>query len=149
MPHFGLIDEENMAEDEVLLMRARLHLRSGRRRLYEGKLPDAVAVLYDAVWSAMQWVALNSDWWDSETVNRQNELLEDDLRLHELLQRKGIWHRALNYHELRQLVEQALQGSVPEFDRQDLLNRIEALMTVFGVMPFDENELPPEAPDAF
>lgn len=138
-----------MAEEEILLMRARLHLRSGRRRLYEGKLPSAIVTLYDAVYSAMQWAALTSDWWPEYRVNGRDELLADELRLYDLLVQKEILPESLQFQDLRRLADLAVQDELPGLDRRDVLNRVEALLTALGVLPFDENKLPPEFPGTF
>ncbi len=149
MPHFGLIDEENMTEEEVLLMRARLHLRSGRRRLNEGKFPDGVVTLYDAVYSAMQWAALTAEWWRKCRDGDSNELLCDETRLHDLLVQNHILPESLAFQDLLRLKDLAVRDDLPVLDRRDLLNRVEAIMTALGVLPFDENALPPEAPGTY
>ncbi len=49
MPHFGLMDEGSLGPVEGPLMRARLHIRGGKRRLRQGKIAAAIATLYDAL----------------------------------------------------------------------------------------------------
>lgn len=39
MPHFGLMDADALGPIEAPLMRARLHIRGGRRRLRQGIMP--------------------------------------------------------------------------------------------------------------
>jgi hypothetical protein len=57
-PHFGLLDETKMSQEEALLMRAKLHWRGGKRRIEENKGPEGIATLYDALLSALRWHVL-------------------------------------------------------------------------------------------
>jgi len=54
MPHFGLMNERNMGPVEGPFLRARLHMRGGKRRLRQGKIAAGIVTLYDALNAAMQ-----------------------------------------------------------------------------------------------
>lgn len=148
MPHFGLMDEKNMEDDAAALLRAKLHLRCGRRRLLEGKMAEAVSTLYDAVQAGMRWRALKADWHD-ELHELGKEVLEDDAVLYRILRDKGEWDQALDFDSFRKMTFRAIEGEPVQVDRARLLDDIEKVMTRLGVMPFDENELPPEDPETF
>jgi len=60
MPHFGLMDETKMGKADAALMRARLHIRGGRRRLRQKKVAAGLVTLYDALLSAMRWYLLKT-----------------------------------------------------------------------------------------
>ncbi len=147
MPHFGLMDENKMSHGDAALLRAKLHVRCGRRRLFEGKLPEAVTTLYDAIHSAMRWYAITTAEVHAEIHKRGEAVFEDDAQLQRLLVEQGAWDEALNFSELEMLVNAALDHNVPELDPQLFMNRVDAVLVKLGVMPFDEAELPPEDPN--
>jgi len=134
MPHAGLIDEQSLGLERGLLMRARLHIRGGKRRLRQGKIADGIAALYDAVVSAMRWYVVS------------NPSLELNVLPGEDLQNDADLYRAL---EFDRLLDASLEGKTPDIDRQALLNGIESVMTRLGIMPFNEQKLPPEDPSTF
>ncbi len=147
MPHFGLMDEGEMIPRDAALLRARLHVRCGRRRLFEGKLPEAVATLYDGLLAAMRWYALTDGEVHRQIHTRGDRLLEDDVELQKLLREHGAWDDVLNFQGLRSLVDDAMEGRLADFDRHRLMEQIEAVLTRLGVLPFDEDALPPEDPE--
>ena len=148
MPHFGLMDESRMSHEDAALLRAKLHVRCGRRRLFEeGKLPEAITTLYDAIHAAMRWYAVVTDDVHQEIHKRGDEIYEDDQRLQSLLAEKGAWDDSLDFTSLERLVSAALEHNVPDFDRQQFWEQVENVLTKLGVMPFDEAELPPEDPN--
>ena len=53
MPHFGLMNEQELGPVAGPLQRARLHLRGGKRRLRQGKISAGIVTLYDALEGAM------------------------------------------------------------------------------------------------
>lgn len=144
MPHFGLMDDGKLGPVEGPLMRARLHIRGGRRRLRQGKISLGILTLYDALVHAMHWYMVNPD--HRKHLNIKEEDIRDDKIMFGVLNQAGILDGTLDYDELNRIVERALQSGMNDFDYREILERIESVMTQLGVMPFDENQLPPEDP---
>jgi hypothetical protein len=148
MPHFGLMDEDALGPVEGPLMRAKLHMRCGRRRLLEGKIPEAVITLYDVLSAAMEWYAAVPARRNSLMI-MDGEDLRDDRVLYEILRRSGVLDGSFDYDAFDRLTVQALNDERPAYDYGELLKGIEAILTQLGVMPFDESALPPEDPATF
>jgi hypothetical protein len=148
MPHFGLMDATQMSEEEAALLRARLHIRGGRRRLRQGKLAAGMAALYDALSCAMRWYVLAPERRQRLHV-REGEDLEHDRDVFLVLARSGILSDPSDFERLDAWLEQALAEESPSLDAAQILVHIEQLMTPLGVMPFDESSLPPEDPSTF
>jgi hypothetical protein len=148
MPHFGLIDEDALGPVESQLMRAKLHIRCGKRRLREGKISMGILTLYDALNSAMQWyIAIPENRMTLKTNEGEN--LNDDDTVYAVLTRCGILDGSFDYDAFNELVEEALNQEMSDYDFANLLKGIEPVMTQLGVMPFDESTLPPEDPSTF
>ena len=126
-------------------MRARLHIRGGKTRLREGRISLGILTLYDALNTAMQWYISSPDNRKKLRANENDNLKQDDV-VAGLLSRAGIF-RQLDYNELNRLVDDALKKDMSSFDYSGLLERIDAVMTQLGVMPFDEADLPPDDTD--
>ena len=45
MPHFGLMNPEELGPKQSALQRARLHIRAGKRRLSQGKISAGIVTL--------------------------------------------------------------------------------------------------------
>ncbi len=148
MPHFGLMDEESLGPVEGPLMRARLHIRSGKRRLRQGKIAAAVATLYDALEGAMQSCLADPER-RKRLAFRAGENPNDDKTAYDVLVRSGVLDGSFDFSAFEQLVEKALDGEVPGYDYEMLLRGFESVMAQLGVMPFDEGSLPPEDPKTF
>ncbi|MEW6594117.1 MAG: hypothetical protein AB1413_04510 [Thermodesulfobacteriota bacterium] len=149
MPHFGLMDETRMSREAAALLRAKLHLRCGRRRVREGKDAAGLATLYDALLSAMRWHILSTPSLREALGSDLAERLENERVVVALMRQAGMLDGIFPWDHFQGLVDQALMGKGGEFDRQALLAGVEALMTRLGVMPFDESELAPENPATF
>ena len=148
MPHFGLMDEDALGPVEGPLMRAKLHMRCGRRRLLEGKIPEAVITLYDVLSAAMEWYAAVPERRNALRILEGDDL-RDDRTLYGILTRSGILDGAFDYDAFDRLTVQALNDERPAYDYGRLLKGIEAILMQLGVMPFDESALPPEDPSTF
>ncbi len=145
MPHFGLMDEYALGPVEGPLMRAKLHLRSGRRRLRQGKISLGILTLYDALNMAMQWyIAVPQR--KSKLQIRDRDNLNNDSALFSVLIRSGVLDGSFDYDSLNELVDEALIKEMSSYDYSGTLKGIESVMTRLGVLPFDESELPPEVP---
>jgi hypothetical protein len=145
MPHFGLMDEASLGPVESLLMRSRLHIRCGRRRLREGKVSLGIVTLEDAVSSGMQWYLARRKAEGGPGI-QEREGMHDDRSLYALLTRSGVLDGSFDYDTFNGLVEKALEVELQSFDYRDTLGSVERLLQQLGVLPFDESKLPPEDP---
>jgi hypothetical protein len=146
MPHFGLIDEYKMQPHEAALMRARLHIRSGMRRLRQGMAREGLLTLYDALYSAMRFYILspgNKERFDgAEGIQRTEEMA-----LYQMLRHAGVLDGSFDFESFFALMEKLLDGADVEIDATAALKGYDKLMAQLGVMPFDESALPAEDPN--
>jgi len=63
--------------------------------------------------------------------------------------RSGVLDGAFDLADFEKLTDKALNEELAAFDYQDVLAGIESVMTQLSILPFDENELPPEDPKTF
>ena len=148
MPHAGLMNEREMTMEAGSLLRARLHLRSGKRRLRQGKISAGLVTLYDAVSAAMDWYLAGPE--RVKLLNiAETDNLKDENNIYSVLVRSGVLDRTLDYDKLDKLVERALLGEMEVFDYAELLETLNSFMTHLGVMPFDEDALPSEDPSTY
>ena len=148
MPHGGLMNELNMGPVDGPFLRARLHIRGGKRRLSQGKTAAGIVTLYDALQGAMEWY-VNSPEHRSTLADGQKVDLNNDRSVYSLLVRSGVLDGKFDFPAFDKLTETALNGELPGYDYHELLAGIESVMTQLGVMPFDEASLPPEDPNTF
>lgn len=148
MPHFGLMDEKTLGPVAGPFLRARLHIRGGKRRLREGKIAAGIVTLYDALEGAMQaYVAETGR--RSRLAIKAGEDLNDDRTLYAVLVRSRVLDGVLDFDAFDRLTERALNEELPGYDYHAILSGVESVMTQLGVMPFDESSLPPEDPKTF
>jgi hypothetical protein len=148
MPHFGLMNEDALGPVEGPLMRAKLHIRAGKRRLRQGKISAGIVTLYDALIKGMEWYIAEPGH-KSRLVFQSGDNLNDDKNLYEILKRSGVVDGSFDYRAFDELVEKAANQEMPGYDYREVLRGVESVMTRLGVMPFDENELPKEDPSTF
>lgn len=148
MPHFGLMNEKTMNPIEGLIMRARLHIRGGKRRLRQGKIAAGIVTLYDALDAAMEAYVADEARKKCLTI-KANENLNDERTLFTILVRSGVLEENFDFDGFDRLVEQALHEEIPDYDYRELISGLEAIMQQLGVMPFDESTLPAEDPMTF
>ncbi len=148
MPHFGLMEERRLGDVQGPFMRARLHLRGGRRRLRQGKIAAGIVTLYDALEGAMQSYAAGPR--GAQLVIREGDDLNDAATLYAVLVRSGVMDGVpFDFDSFERLTERALHEELPGYDYRELLVELETVMTRLGVMPFDEATLPPEDPNTY
>lgn len=147
MPHFGLMDERKLSKAEAALMRARLHIRGGKRRLRQNKIAAGMATLYDAVLSAMRWYILSNDL--IKKLPGGEESLENDRVVYAVLKQAGVLGESIDFGALEKMVDQALVHEAQVLDSSEIIAHIDRVMTALGVMPFDEDTLPPEDPSTY
>lgn len=149
MPHFGLMSTADSFNTEAgALLRARLHIRSGKRRLRQGKISAGIVTISDAVSFAMRWY-ISSPGRMEKLLVKDDENLNDDKTVFEILKRSGVKDPSFEYAAFDRLVDRALVDEMTSFDCSDMLRSVESFMVLLGVMPFDEEELPPEDPSTF
>ena len=149
MPHAGLMNEKDLGPMAGPLLRARLHIRGGRRRLRQGKISAGIVTLYDALEAAMRSYVDDPEKRGGLDI-KEGEDLNKEAVLYRLLVRSGVLDGKLDFYAFDGLTEKALSEEIPlVFDYRELLTGIESVMTQLGVMPFDEASLPPEDPKTF
>lgn len=138
------MDESAMGPVEGPLMRARLHIRSGRARLFGGAglQDEGIVILYDALNSALlHWAAKSGG---------ELARLKDEKDIYAALVRSEVLDGKFSYERFEQTVERALEGWTGSGDfLEELWRGLERVFTRLGVMPFDEGALPPEKPEIF
>jgi len=149
MPHFGLMNtEDSFKTEEGALLRARLHIRAGRRRLRQGKIASGIVTLYDALLFAMDWYVFLPERRKKLDI-REGEDLKNDRTLYAVLARSGVLDGRFDYEAFDKVVEEEASEEMPGYDYAWILQGVESVMTQLGVTPFDENQLPPEDPATY
>lgn len=149
MPHFGLMStEESFRTPEGALLRARLHIRAGRRRLSQGKISAGIVTLYDALIFALRWYLMVPQRREELRINEAPDLTDEKAMLR-TLESAGIVDGSFDLPAFDKLVEMAAHEEMNDYDYRPMLSRFESLMTRIEVMPFDEAALPPEDPSTF
>ncbi len=143
MPHAGLMKERDMGPVEGPLLRARLHIRGGKRRLRQGKHEAGIVTLGDALSAAIEYAL------DLHSNEIPNQPFDYEQAAYDVLVSTGILSGRFDYDAFQCLVEDALAGSVDASALPARIAALDALMTELGIMPFDEAALPPENPDTF
>jgi len=141
------MDEDKMSPAEAALLRARLHIRCGRRRLLEGKEEDGLATLYDALNHGLKYYALNRDLDVGEEDG--GGLHHRVLAIARQLVQAGILDDLDFVTRCCSLADHAVEGKVLSINPGEFLHGLDEIMTRLGVMPFAEGELPPEDPATF
>lgn len=148
MPHFGLMNENDLGPVEGPLMRAKLHVRCGRRRLREGKISAGVVTMYDALVSAMKWYIRRTDEKKHILITEKDDMT-DDRSMFEVLRRSGVIDEGQDFAAIDKILERALKDEMQGYDYSEYLADLESILTRIGVLPFDEEKLPPEDPSTF
>jgi len=148
MPHAGLMNEGALGPETGLLQRARLHIRGGKRRLRQGKVPAGLVTLYDALIAAMEWYFASPER-RNRLVIRNDDDLRDDKVLYKILVRSGVLDGRFDYVAFDTFIGDIIYGKAMEYDYESLAKGIESVMVQLGVMPFNEEELPAEDPSTF
>jgi hypothetical protein len=149
MPHFGLMNtDDSFKTEEGARLRARLHIRAGKRRLRQGKISSGIVTLYDALLFAMDSYIMSPERLKKLEI-REGEDLKNDKTLYAVLTRSGVLNGEFDYIAFDKIVEDEGSGEMPGYDYAWILEGVESVMTQLGVMPFDEASLPPEDPKTF
>ena len=149
MPHFGLMStKDSFQTEEGALLRARLHIRGGKRRLRQGKISSGLVTLYDALLFALRWYVFSPLRRKGLGITTQ-ENFSDEKKIFELIKNSKVLQVDFDYEAFDTLLEKALIEEMPDYDYAPVLRDFEVFMTALGVMPFDEADLPPEDPATF
>lgn len=149
MPHFGLMDtRDSFEKEEGALLRARLHIRSGKRRLRQGKISAGIVTLYDAFLFALRWYVASPERRKALSARKEDDL-KDEKTIIALLRGSKVIASDFDAAAFDALVDMASNEEMPDYDYSGMLRDFEAFMTSIGVMPFDEAALPPEDPSTF
>jgi hypothetical protein len=149
MPHFGLMNtEDSFKSEEGAVLRARLHIRAGKRRLRQGKISSGIVTLYDALLFAMESYIMSPQRRDKLDI-REGEDLKNDRTLYAVLIRSGVLDGKFDYTAFDKVVDEEATEKMPDYDYKWILEGVESVMIQLGVMPFDEAALPPEDPKTF
>jgi hypothetical protein len=140
------MDEKVLGPEAAALQRAKLHIRGGKRRLRQGKVSAGIFTLYDALLSAMDWYIASPER-RKVLLIKDYETITDDKVLFEVLTRSGVIEAGFDYEGFKNLAYGPNSKEMANFDYVGILKEFESVMTQLGVMPFDENELPPENPN--
>ena len=148
MPHAGLMDERTLVPEEGPLLRARLHIRGGKRRLREGKIAAGIVTLYDALNGAMEWY-IASPQRTKRLLIEAGDNLNDDRSLYRVLVQSQVLDGGFDFDAFDRLVETALHEEMQDYNYREMLDGLEGVMIRLGVMPFEESALPPEDPETY
>ena len=149
MPHFGLMStEDSFKKAEGALLRARLHIRGGKRRLSQGKISAGIVTLYDALIFALRWYFMAPEHREELRISEAVDLTDEKAMIRTLVS-SDVLDRSFDLRAFDKLVDKAAYEEMPGFDYGPMLGQFESLMTRLGVMPFDEAGLPPEDPSTF
>ena len=149
MPHFGLMDtKDSFDKPEGALLRARLHIRAGRRRLMQGKVSAGIVTLYDALIFALRWYLMVPERRKKLMISESLDLTDEKVMLKALMS-SGVLDSPFDLTAFDRVVDTAAYEEMPGYDYHPMLLQFESLMTGLGVMPFDEEKLPPEDPSTF
>lgn len=141
MPHFGLIDEAQLGEIEYARLRALLHLRGGKERLHRGELSSGIASLYDAINYAMRWYTLHPQHRRALGIPDSQEFRKDK-ETFVFLREVGVLDAIFDFNQFEALVEQVVSHDVASLDTLIVIVQVEHVMTLLGLLPFDEATLP-------
>lgn len=143
------MDPKKMREDEAALLRAKLHIRAGKRRLRQGKISAGIVTLYDALTYAVQWY-LADPGRRNNLIIKEGEKITNENHALAILTRSGVFGKDFSIKALEDVLEIALEDEeMHGYDYGEFLKAVEQAMTRLGVMPFDESKLPPEDPTTY
>lgn len=149
MPHAGLMIERQMNDEKGPLLRAKLHIRSGNRRLRQGKIAAGIVTLYDALVGALEWYFASPER-RSKLIINDGDNLKDEKTMYKILVRSKVLDGKFDFEEfVDKIVDKALYDEMQDYNYITMLKDIEHVMTQIGIMPFDEKKLPPEDPSVF
>jgi len=143
------MDANTMNPADALLLRAKLHVRGGKRRLSQNKIPAAVASLHDAFLSAMQRFFVSPELKKLLKIPENEIDIDDEEILFSVLKESSIIDDTFtkgDFQYLLLIIDEALVQETKNYDYDSYIDKYDNVMTQLGVLPFSEKELPPEDP---
>jgi len=137
------MDEGGLGPEASELMRARLHVRSARIRLADGRIHEGVSTLFDALLSSFRWYVVSPERTAALRIE-DGEDLNDERVICEVLKRSGVIDASFDFGRICDTEDRILEHGVKGVDHKELSDQMESVMETLGVIPFDEDELPPE-----
>jgi hypothetical protein len=149
MPHFGLMStKDSFDTEEGALLRSRIHIRAGKKKLLQGKISDGIVTFFDAFLFALRWYIASPE--RRKLLPGGDEIdRTDEKQIFQALCSSPVLQIEFDFDSFDALVEKALHEEMPDYDFSEMISGFEAFMIQLGVMPFDETMLPPEAPATF
>jgi hypothetical protein len=149
MPHAGLMStKESFDSAEGALLRARLHIRGGRRRLRQGKVAAGIVTLYDALIFGLRFYFMIPQHRGPLDPGESLDLTEERAMIG-VLRKGGVIDGDFDLDGFEELVDRAAWDEMADYDYRPMLSSLESFMTRIEVMPFDETLLPEEDPSTF
>lgn len=134
---------ESFDSAEGALLRARLHIRGGRRRLMQGKVAAGIVTLYDALIFGLRFYFMIPAHREELRISDSLDLIDEKAMI-AALRKAGFLDNTFDLEEFEDLVDKAAVGEMADYDYRPMLSRFESLMTLLEVMPFDSALLPAE-----
>jgi len=142
MPHFGLIDED-LPEVEQCLLRARLHISGGKKRIERGEISAGIAALYDALIFSLYWYFLSDKLLKPLLYNGDGTFNDEEI-LYSILLSYGKIDGKFDFTGFLKLTVKALNKELNEFKYDTLINDFDKLMEQLKVVPYNDNSFPQE-----
>lgn len=138
---YKLMDAGKITDARTALIRARLYLRGGKRRLQAGSPAEGIAALYHAVLFGMRYYIARHKSCESWVKSIDPW---DAAGLFHALARVGLFDDPLTFNRFSLMVERALWQGPLLFDIDATLAEVEMMLTKLGVPPFNEATRPHE-----
>ncbi len=140
-PHFGIMNEEELGEKKAAFTRTRLHIRSAKRRLLEGKISHGIATYWDAVIYGLRWYYYTHK--HDVSINEKDDIYYPE-KLFPLLIKSSVLKSDFDFDKWFKVAEDAIDGPFTDYDPSELMLDFEMLFTDLGICPFDESALADE-----
>jgi hypothetical protein len=144
MPHFGLIDGK-LPEIEQCLLRARFHIRGGKKRIEKGEISAGIATLYNAFIFSLYWYFLSDEMLKPYLLNGDGSYNDEEILYHILLS-YGKIDGNFNLKNFLRLTVKAINNELNEFIYDDFIKDFDSLMEQLKILPYNENILLEEQP---
>ena len=95
----------------------------------------------------MEWFCASPD--RRSRMRSAPEAFPDDRSLYAALVSAGILNGSFDFDLFNRVVDRALVSEIASDDASGILEGVESVFTQLGVLPFDDEELPPEDPNTF
>ncbi|MHA1983376.1 MAG: hypothetical protein ACW967_03400 [Candidatus Hodarchaeales archaeon] len=143
------MDEDEMSLEEGYLLRSKLHIRCGIRRLNEKKYSAGLATLYDALIAGVRWFVSSPQRAKKYDLIPKEDLYNEQI-LYSIIERMDV----ISYDDFKQfhfIMELGLYQDLTDndLDVKRIKDQFKNIMTKLEILPFNYNELPPENPDLF